>query len=49
MHTINSIIIIKRNASDTIFFYKKFVKLLMWRVLLVNEKVILMVGLDENQ
>ena len=37
------------NASDTNYFTKKFINYWCDKWLLVNEKVILMVGLDENQ
>ena len=37
------------NASDTNYFTKKFTNYWCEKWLLVNEKVILMVGLDENQ
>ena len=37
------------NASDTNYFIKKFTNCWCDKWLLVNEKVILMVGLDENK
>ena len=40
---------LKSNARDTDFFIKKFANYWFGEWLLVNEKVMLMVGLDENQ
>jgi len=39
----------KNNARDTNFFTKNFTKCWCSEWLLVNEKMMLMVGLDENQ
>ena len=42
-------LIYKNNARDINYFTKKFTKFWCDEWLLVNKKVILMVGLDENQ
>ena len=39
----------KNNTRDTNYFTKKFTNYWYGKWLLVNEKVILMVGLDKNQ
>ena len=42
------LLIRKKNTRDTIFFTKFFTNYWCDEELLVNEKMILMVGLDEN-